>query len=277
MVYKSTVYKSIFQNFKNSTNGGVFNFNDFNIAIRCSYFSDNSVSQSGGCIYSKNSKLSIEQTSFFRCCSLAHTDNIKGNIAYITKSDADLNNIEMMLCGYSDECCSDSTIAMDSGVFTVTYINSTNNYGIGGGAGYSIFPSEEKKTYAHFGNIINGKDDYMAEVAYNPYTIKMTNFINCSECHIGVFYQGEQPYLFTLVDCIIMNIGDVILCRPKFEFYAINTYADKASGSVQITEKLSTHDIILQMKCKYTTHDQQSQYYFSVFCRSHLFSLLISL
>ena len=103
----------------------------------------------------------------------------------------------MMLCGYSAVCCSDSSFLLYNGLFIITYINATNNYGYGGGAGYCIYNCKED-TYAHFGNIINGKDDHMAEIVNNPCTIKMTNFINCSECRRGVFYQNS-PFLLNLI------------------------------------------------------------------------------
>ena len=269
------ISNSIFENFKNSENGGVFNFINLNFHLICSYFSNNSVTKRGGCIYSSGSQITTEKSVFYKCCSLANQDNTQGNIGYLTSSDVILDNIGMVLCGYSTTYRSDSTFILETGYDELTYINASDNHGIGGGSGYSLYSCKEG-SFAKYGNIANGKDSHMIEAVNNGYSIYKTNLINCTECHSALFYQTYANLLY-FEDCFFINTGNVNFCNDNLAFNAKNTYSDKASGSVQITNKLQTHEITLQMKCPFFYYEKHDNFYFSsVFFRPFLFSSLLN-
>ena len=194
---------TLFKEFHNRENGGVFNVNNKNVVlnIKCSFFINNSVTEKGGCIYCSECKFNADMCSFFHCASFKHTDNYQGNIACTSNTDVHINNVNSLLCGYSELESSDSSFGLGNALFIIEYMNSSHNYGFGGGSGYSYSFCKEN-SYAKYTNILNGKDHHMIEAVYCEYNVYSSNFINCSELNAGIIYQSND-YSITFIDCSI--------------------------------------------------------------------------
>ena len=242
---------TLFKEFHNRENGGVFNVNNKNVVlnIKCSFFINNSVTEKGGCIYCSECKFNADMCSFFHCASFKHTDNYQGNIACTSNTDVHINNVNSLLCGYSELESSDSSFGLGNALFIIEYMNSSHNYGFGGGSGYSYSFCKEN-SYAKYTNILNGKDHHMIEAVYCEYNVYSSNFINCSELNAGIIYQSND-YSITFNSCNFLNTGTINFCVNAQKFNAINSYSDREYSPLIQTNNVETAKIKLTMHCPF--------------------------
>ena len=268
---------TLFKEFHNRENGGVFNVNNNNVVLNiiCSFFINNSVTERGGCIYCSDCKFNASMCSFFHCASFKHTDNYQGNIACTSNTDVRINNVNSLLCGYSELESSDSSFGLGNALFIIEYMNSSHNYGFGGGSGYSYSFCKEN-SYAKYTNILNGKDNHMIEAVYCEYNVYTSNFINCSELNAGIIYQSND-YSITFNSCNFLNTGTINFCVNAQKFNAINSYSDREYSPLIETNNVETAKIKLTMHCPFLFCDCLNNSLSSKsILRTSLFSFLLT-
>ena len=241
---------AIFQEFHGPVNGGALCVDNIAFVITCCYFSENSCQKYGGSVYFTNTNLTLKKSTFDHCWSTAFTSNIYANAVYQEASQAIIENTIIVMCSYSrDEMkCSDSSLFIQDSLTTISYLNSSYNYGIFGGAGFALLNPKEN-TLAKYVNVISGKDESMIQAIEKGYTVLKANVIDCKECTDFIFFQST-PNLLTLTECIIYDTGDILYTYEEFSIIAFDTYSDREFYDIKTLQQFSSHEINLNMNCR---------------------------
>ena len=195
-----------FLNHYGKSNGGVISVQDVILEVYCCTFQNNSSPDNGGCIYCEDTTLTIKRSSFFRCCSTRYQNNIWGNAIYCLRNEATLDNYNVVLCSYANTPSSDSSLSFNNAQVTSSYLNSTGNFGFGGGSAFT-FQYIKDNSYVKNSLLIDGRDHRIIETVSCTITVNKTDFINCSNCQDCILYTEFGAY-FYLNECIFYNNGN---------------------------------------------------------------------
>lgn len=234
-----TISQASFVNFQCTGDGGVICSEDKTLTVICCYFNNNFCTHEGGSIYMKNSALFISKTIFRESYSTAKANDIRGNAINLNANKLHVNMSVTFLCGPDSERHSDSSInSFNSRVIANEY-NATNNYGIEGGSGISIFSCLQDTLVIH-SIFADGHDGYMIESS-KLYNVNSTNFVNCSSCAHSVCYSSSDD-LYIFDSCVFWNTGSKGLVNSGYSLTLINCLTNSqvitkctTTSSVRIT------------------------------------------
>ena len=272
MTQKSKIVSSIFEYISKKGNGGVIsNSNLQNIFIKNCIFVYTSAHGHGGSVFCNFGNLKIENSYFFGCFSSINTCDIGyGNIVHTQGSikTFTIKNSGTHLCGPSKKECSDSVMRV-YGATTAFLLNTSRNFGCGGGACLSIASANSDVKYV---NSIDSLDDNVFE-SNQPYTVSHGNIINTSCANKGVFWSGGNDYI-TFKNCIFTSLHKNFAANGK-TWKSINCIADSSSISMTYSAKPSTHNIMIHM-LNYCTNNRYAYRRSNVLCLVQCNILLIA-
>ena len=202
------VQNAIYENFFSPSNGGVFSVQKVILSIRGCYFCNCSNPSYGGAVYADNCVSCVKNTVFDKCYVSSFINDYWGNSIHITKGKIEIDEISTYMCGLPNKKCGDSAISCQSLAY-LTYINSTYNYGAGGGSLASLL-NANSGSYLKYCNCYEPRDIRTVETNYIVITIENTNFINCSQLEEALFY-SETHQQFVLSYCVVWDLGNKIL------------------------------------------------------------------
>ena len=215
----STISQAFFETFQRTGDGGVIYCEDKNLIIICCFFKNNFCSHEGGSIYMKNSALFVSKTIFRESYSTAKQNDVRGNAINLNANELHVNESVTFLCGPDSEKNSDSSINSFYSKVIVNAYNATNNYGIQGGSGVSIWYCLSDTLVLH-SIFADGHDGFMIESS-KLYNVNSTNFVNCTGCMNTVCYSSSNNmYIFD--SCIFWNTGTKSLINNGYSLTLID-------------------------------------------------------
>ena len=267
--------KTSFQNHYSKSSGGVISAVKVILNIKCCFFVNNTSPNHGGCIYCENSPFTLRKSTFLRCCSTANTNNIWGNAIYCYQSSSYCDNFNVVLCSYSSSQASDSSICFHKSLVNVENLNSSYNYGVGGGSSFTFQNAYDNSQVSYSLNI-GGSDHSMAEAVYCSITLSNSDFINCTNCEESILFTELDGGFWNLFNCIFWNTQNKKFINSNF-YEAINCKIDqKIDKMTQITEELS-NNLTIEYKCRlFQCESQQKAYHYDIILKASLFVNIIS-
>ena len=174
---KTLIKRTVFQNFAKKGNGGIFEIYSLNIVVECCSFVSDYVTSFGGCLYASECNIEIYKTSFYKCYTSAHTNDVAGNAVYASKNSLVIDFVSTYQCGPTSTLCSDSSIRATSALAKVKNVNATENYGVIGSSAMAI-DYTVAGSFIKYLQDVSGKDYVSIQSINNRYDASFSNFIN---------------------------------------------------------------------------------------------------
>ena len=241
---KTTVKSTVFQSFAKSGNGGVFEVYGISLAVECCSFLSDHVASSGGCIYASECNVEIYRTSFEKCYTSAHTDEVSGNAVYVNKNKIVIDMVSTYQCGPASDLCSDSSIRASSVFAKVSNVNATDNYGFMGSSVIGL-DSAIIDSSVRYSQDVSGRDYTSMHSVDKHYYVYNSNFINQTS-HSCVCWSSKD-YLLSFESCVFWNFGGITFCNCACNFKTCVSNGD-VSG-VTKTDVYSVNIIVFK-KCR---------------------------
>lgn len=238
---KIIVRNAIFERFSKIGSGGVFEFSDKSIEIKCSSFSFNTVDKEGGCFFGSNCNLTLLRTYFHNCYS---SGSGCGNAIFMKTYESMIKDISTLFCA-PEPLGIDSCIRIENSKVSVNSMNSTKNSGSGGCSAISLL-SCLSGTVVKFLNECDGTDDYSIESS-NKYNVYNSNFINGTNHDIICWTSANDVIAFE--SCVFWNIGASKTAIAKHRCSCNNCISDSQLASISQVSSYSVNIIRVRLAC----------------------------
>ena len=237
---------SIFENIESDANGSHLLWESSTVQIFCCFFIENYAKQFGGSLYCTDSVTSVSKSLFYRCCSLAKTQDVWGNAIYQNGSSLNIEKTEISQCSYSDTKCSDSSMMIHNALGEINTYNGSFNHGFQGGSGFAFYNAKDGSK-AKYSNLCGGVDHDMLETSFTSIDVIMTNIINCS--HSTCIVAQSTNDLFKFNSCVFWDTGNILFSFSGLSFKAVNCISDRAFGSLTQTIDIEIIELKIAPVC----------------------------
>ena len=242
------ISNSVFENFHNEGDGSVLYLSGTSICIVCCSFSDNSITENGGCFYFTDVNCNITKSTFIRTYSTKKENNVCGNVLYQFKIYFCISDVSTNMCGTAEQY-SDSSIRLDHvDIIIIQYYNATSNYGEGGGSGFSITYSSPDARIS-YATIYDAQDTHGFECEKCHATITKVNFAKFHKEKNAAVYWVDEDYSVEFISCVFADLDGVKIALDYHKYKAVDCVSDDKYDSIEQKDTVSLLVFNIKTNC----------------------------